>query len=252
MTAYIGYRNILETGTVTVTSEQPDFFKENAYDWLPYDQWQAAAAGTVYLTVDMGVPTLVDYWSLAFHDLHKNSGTIKPQYSSDNFATDINDLDTVQTLTDGAAIMRKVTPRTVQHYRYEINSLSVASFIGLLTLGEILQLPAPIPLPFGSPVLQRDKKILNNVSQTNNFLGSSEIAYGYEFQIVQNLVSNAWTDTHWNALADHIETKPFLYSWDYENRPSEIMFAKAFDINYPKRNTPNRDDFSFECKGLIE
>jgi len=252
MTSFIGYNNILESGAVTVTSEATGFAKENAYDWTPYDWWQALAAGTVYLTVDMGVNTIVDYWALGFHNLDDNSGTIKPQYSSDNFASDINDLDTVQTLTNGLPIMRPVTQRNVRYYRFEINSTGSASFIGLLALGKILQLPAHVPLPFGSPVLQRDKKILNNISDTGNHLRSSVFAAGYDFIIQQKLITNAWIDTNWDAFADHAEIKSFFYMWDYENRPTEIILAKAYDIAYPMRNEPNRNDFSLKCKGLIE
>lgn len=251
MSSRIAYNNILESGTVTVTSEATGYPKENAFDWLPFDYWKANAAGTVYLTVDMGANTVVDYWALAFHDLHDHSGTIKPQYSSDNFSADINDLDTVQTPSNGNVIFRPVTQRNVRYYRFEISSTSVASYIGALALGQALTLPGHVPLPFTPPALERKNKILNNFDDLGNFMGSSKVTNGFAFTLEQKIITAAWIDSNWDALADHIEVKPFFYLWDYENRPTEAAFCRANKITYPKRNNPNLYDFAIEGNALI-
>ena len=165
MTAYIGYKNLFDTASsVAVTSEASGFEKENAYDWLTYDWWKAAAAGVVYITLDMGSAVSADYWALASHDLPDNSGTIKAQYSSDNFAADINDFDTVQTPSDNAPIFRKVTSRSARYFRFEINSTGAASLIGQLCIGEVLTLPSGIPIGFTPPNFNRDHTVLNSVS----------------------------------------------------------------------------------------
>ncbi len=87
----IAYRNIFETGTVTVDSEDADYPKENAYDWLPYpgDVWKPAASGTHYITVDAGADASADYFAVHAHDID----SVKLQYSNDNFSTDVNDVD---------------------------------------------------------------------------------------------------------------------------------------------------------------
>jgi len=251
VTQYIGYNNILETGTVTVTSEATGFAKENAYDWLPWDYWKAAASGTVYITVDMGVATTVDYWALAFHDLADHSGTIKPQYSSGSTSPiSWTDLDTVQTPTANQMIFRPVTSVSVRYYRFQISSTSLASAIGALSLGQALTLERGIK-NFTTPYEGRNKKILNSVSETGLPLGSTVYADGQKFKITQENVSLEWISANWSALADHIEVKRFFYMHDYENAPTEVAFCWADKISYPKYNNDNYKNFSIDCFALI-
>lgn len=251
MTSYIGHSNLLETGTVSVTSAATGYAKENAYDWLPYDYWKAAASGTVYLTVDMGSATAANCWGLAFHDLHDHSGTIKPQYSTDNVTW--NDFDTVQTPSSGLCIFRIVTARNVRYYRFQIASTSVASVIGALFIGQALALPNEVPIPFVSPVLGRDNKIMNSTSEGGSFLGRSRIKNGVEFAIEQRAVTTAWMDSNWDDLADHLDIKPIFFTWDHDNRPTECVFAWADKpIKPPARNNPNLIDFSVAMRGLRE
>ena len=250
MTSYVGYNNILETGTVTVTSEATGFPKENAYDWLSWDYWKATAAGTVYITVDMGSNTTVDYWALAFHDLADHSGTIKPQYSTDNFSADTNDLDTVQTPTDNQMIFRPVTSVNVRYYRFEISSTTLASAIGALSLGQALTLERGMR-GFMTPYHGRNKKILNSIGETGNPLGSTVYALGQKFTIDQMNVSTTWIDANWEALINHIEIKRFFFMHDYENAPTEVAFCWADKIKHPKYNNDNLKDFSIDCRALI-
>ena len=252
MTAYLGLTNILESGTVTVTNEQTDFEKENAYDWFPNDWWLSTGAGTVYLTVDMGSNTIVDWWGLAFHDLSDNSGTIKPQYSTDNFAADTNDLDTIQTPSDGSVIFRKVTSRNVRYYRFEIASTGSPSYIGALWLGQALVLPENIKAPFVSPKHGRNKIIINTKAEGGSFIGRSVQQDGYKFDIAQKAVTHAWADSNWATVIDHIEIKPFFFVWDQENRPTEAIYAWTDGkIAHPSYTDPDYLNYKIPCKGLI-
>lgn len=254
MTAYIGYNNILETGTVTVTSEASGFEKENAYDWNSYDYWKAAASGTVYLTVDMGTSTTVDYWALAFHDLHDNAGTIKPQYSSGATSPfSWSDLDTVQTPTDGKTIFRPVTEVSARYYRFEISSTGsplTASAIGMLSLGQSLTLQRGMQAPFVTPIYGRDKEILNSITKGGQFVGRTVQSSGQKFDIKQKAVTEAWIESNWEGLINHIEVKPFFFLWDQENHPTEAVYAWMNKIKYPNYTQPYYD-FQIMCKGLI-
>jgi len=246
--SYIGYNNILETGTVTVTSEATGFPKENAYDWLPWDYWKASAAGTVYLTVDMGTATDVDYWALAFHDLADHSGTIKPQYSSNGSSW--SDLDTVQGPADNKMIFRPVTSVRVRYYRFEISSTTLASAIGALSLGQHLRLERGMK-GFTTPYHGRNKKILNSIGETGNPLGSTVYSLGQKFTISQENVSTTWVDANWESLIDHIEIKRFFFMHDYENAPSEVAFCWTDKISHPRYNNDNLKNFSIDCHALI-
>ncbi len=251
MSSLICYANLIEDATVTVTSEATGFAKENAYDWRGSDWWQAGAAGTVYLTADFGSAQTFDYWAVGLHDLNDNAGTIKPQYSTDNFAADTNDFDTAQTPSNSNFIVQQVTSRNVRYGRFEIASTGSASNIGHLAFGQALTLPSPIETGFRPALLGRDHKILNNITEAGNYTGSSIQRKGYTVEIIQTLVTPAWVDANWEALMDHIQIKPFLFVWDLENRPTEAAYCRAIDIDPPKYAMPNFMSFSIKCKAWL-
>lgn len=254
MTSYIGYQNIMESASsVGASSSQAGFPVENSFDWLSFDWWKPTSPGTNYITIDAGANVAVDYWAIAFHDLALHSGTIKPQYSSDNFSSDTNDLDSVYTPADNKAHMGIVTQRNVRYYRFEITTSGDAPLIGALSIGARLELPREVPLGFVSPHYGRKNIILNSVSDGGHFIGRSIRRQSREFDIKQRNVPASWFDTYWEDFVEHIEQKPFFYLWDEENRPLESVFAWTDgEVPTPSYGNPNLLDFSIDCRGLVE
>jgi len=80
----IGYKNLFTTSGVTVTtsSDQSGFEKENAYDWKPYDWWKPSAAGANWLRASFGAAKAADYMAISAHNLGTLGATIKCQYST--------------------------------------------------------------------------------------------------------------------------------------------------------------------------
>ena len=252
MTSYMGLTNLVKSGTVTVTSEATGFEKENAQSWKTSSWWKAAAAGTVYFTIDMGSAVPVDCWGIVGHNLADNSGTIKPQYSNDNFAADTNDFDTVQTPTNGATIFRKVTSRNYRYFRFEINSTGAASFFANFYLGVAQSLPSGMPSPFSPANLNRDRKIMNNISEGGQFLGRILRRNGSKVRIKQKNITRTWIDANWNAIADHIELYPFYFLWNEEIFPSEAAYCMTNKIMYPKYQDNTYMTFDLDCTAIYD
>ena len=253
MTSYVGLTNLVKSGAVTVTSEATGFEKENAQSWKTSSWWQAAAAGTVYFTIDMGSAVPVDSWGIVGHDLSDNSGTIKAQYSTDNFAADTNDFDTVQTPTDGATIFRKVTSQTKRYFRFEISSTGAASFIANFYLGVATSLSKGMNSPFSPANYNRDRKIMNNISEGGQFLGRTLRRNGSKITISQKNVTRTWIDSNWITIADHIELYPFYFIWDQENFPTEAAYCMTDKkIDYPKYQDNIYMMFSIPCVAFYD
>jgi len=252
MSTSIGYTNLVKTGTVTVTSEASGFEKENAQSYKTSTWWKASAAGTVYFTIDMGSAVTVDSWGIIGHNLFDNSGTIKAQYSSDNFAADTNDLDTVQTPSANIAIFRKATSRSARYYRFEIASTGSASFIGNFFLGAALDLPNGMTSGFSPASLNRDRDIFNNMTQGGNYTGRILRSKGSEVSISQRNVTRAWVDSNWAALADHIELYPFYFAWDTTNFPADAAYCMAQKINYPSYSDNTYMRFNIDCVAIYD
>jgi len=247
MTIFIGYQNHIENASaITVTSEAAGFEKENAYDWLTSDWWKANSGGTVYFTVDMGVSVSVDYYAIAAHDLPNNAGTIKLQHSTNN-STWV-DYDSTQTPGNSAPIFRKLASVSRRYWRFVVNSTTNASCLGVLSFGEVLELPEAVPPGFTPPHMARDHKLETNVAERGAFLGRSISRMGYELMIQQNMVTEAWVRANWESFADHADSKPFFFSWNYETYPGDTVLGWA-DKKLSKPKYLQSGFFSFEIKG---
>lgn len=250
-TPSIGYTNLIEGATVTVTSAATGYPKESAYSWLTFDGWKAAAAGTVYFTVDLGSAQSVDYWAAFAHDLADNSGTIKLQYSSDNFSADINDVGALVTPTDSGVIFRAFTAISARYWRFEITSTGAASFIGCLALGPRMDIPEGMAIGFVPPNMSFDDDVTNQRSNGGAFLGRSVRRYGAETEMRFELVTPAWVRSAWLPFLEHARVKPFFMSWDRENYPAEAAYCWTDrQIDAPAYTHTNYMGVSLRLKGL--
>lgn len=222
MTAPIlAYNNLFESGTVAATEEDPDYLKENAYDWKPFDWWKpTTAAATTYLTVDSGSAVAADYWAVF---AHANIDSVQLQESTDNFSSDITDVGSAVTPTGSELIFRTFTQSTKRYRRLKIIHTSVFS-LGIAAIGTRIDLPAPLPPGF-SP-FSRDNKILNSKSGSGNMLGRSVIRNGWKFELDMDLFSNAYMRSTLQAFIDHAEVKPFFFSWNQDSYPDEAAFCE--------------------------
>lgn len=218
----IGYKNLLETGTVTASTEATGFEKENAFDWRPFTWWQPTAV-PANLTVDMGSAVTADYFALAAHDLFDNSASIKLQYSSDNFAADTNDAFTAITPTDNDVIFKTFTQQTARYWRVLVTG--GVSSLGVVSFGDKTDLTVGMRSGFAPPTLNRDSRLLTNESSSGQFLGRSVERRNYPGTINLTNLAPAWVRSTFDPLVDHTELKPFFFSWDDTNFSGEAVFA---------------------------
>ena len=219
----IGYENIFETGTVSVDSEDADYPKENAYDWLAYpgDVWKPATSGTHYITVDAGSAVSADYWAAYSHDID----SIKLQYSSDNFAADINDVGSAVSPSGNGVIYKEFTSISARYWRFEVIKSGSVSSLGVVALGEKLTIPESVQVGFTPANLARKNQYLNSVADDGSFLGRKLIRSGAEFNLSFGLLTPAFVRNSWDVFIQHAEAKPFFFAWDYGNYPDEAAYC---------------------------
>lgn len=220
--------------SITVTSEASGFEKEKAYDYRTTTFWQASAAGTVYFTVDMGSAVNVTAWGCYGQDLFDNSGTIKFQYSSDNFSADTNDFGTVVTPTDNTPIMKTRSVINTRYLRWEVDSTGAASFIAALWFGEYLttnQGLAVGPEPFYAA--QRFHPV-DSVTQDGEFVGRTikEKPLKGKLSFVP-YHTEAYIRGDWVTMLRAIEQHPFFVIPDPNDYPAEVYYCWT-DKTIPK------------------
>lgn len=229
------YDNVLPTASaISVTSEATGYAKENAYDWLTWDFWKPTAAGTVYYTVDLGAAQLLNAWGLYAHDLGANGASIKLQYSSDNFAADINDVGIAVSPTGTEPVLKTFTAINARYWRWEIASASVASKIGVLMLGSYLQPPAPLEVGHEPDSMASQYEPMVNLSQESAILGASLYKKPFPGKLDISLLTPDWIRNYWYPFLQHVEQSPkgFLYLPQSVNYPSEVSYC-ILDKAYP-------------------
>jgi hypothetical protein len=237
----IGYQNLLElsTSTITVTDETSGFEKALAYNWKTFDGWKPQSAGTVYYTVDLGSAMSVDYWASAKHTLGTNGGSIKLQYSSDNFSADTNDFAAALSPSDDTVMFQTVsTAISARYWRWEITSTPV-SFFAVLALGEALELVRAVKSGFMLPHEARSNKVLDQKSEGGAFLGRSIINKGIKAMMRFDTLPLDFGRSDWSAFLDHAELKPFFFSWnpDYQDTVYAWLDRDPTPTAYDRINT---------------
>lgn len=235
MSSVILYDNAIVGSTITVTSEDTGFSKENAIDWLTWDFWKPTAAGTVYYTVDLGSSQSMDAWGIAAHDLGVNSATIKLQRSATGaWAGEQVDVGTAVSPTASEPILKTFTSVSSRYWRWEIVSATTASKIGVLMLGPRLTLQTGTRVGFEPDSLAQMYEGKINISKEAAFLGASTYKKPIDGKMMFTALTPAWVKANWKPFIRHCELKKgFLYMPD-PNSTDEITYGLATrDIKTP-------------------
>lgn len=110
-------RNILETGTVTVTGTPDSGFPESRlYDRAISLFWKDTVSEAKYIVIDQGAADNLAVDFLAVHRHNFNGIDMWWQYSNDNFSADINNAVTYWTQGDNNQIIKIPSSAITQRY----------------------------------------------------------------------------------------------------------------------------------------
>lgn len=253
---FILYNNLLPGASlITVTSEAVGYEKENAYDWLTWDHWKPSAAGTVYYTVDLGSAQAVNAWGVVAHNLGANGASIKLQYSTDNFAADINDVAVATSPTSTESIMKTFASLTKRYWRWEIVSASAASQIGLLFLGVKMEMASGLKVGYVPDDLAPLYESEYNLSDESALLGSSNYKKPIKNKMSFKALTPAWVRSTWEPLLRHVEQgKGFLYQAQPVDYPNNVIYAIADKkkLKAPKYSHSNFMSVELAYIGVVE
>src|SRR3990172_5344111 len=121
-----------------------DYSVNYLYNWIEVNSWKAAnATAPMYITYDAGAGNTkqADYLAILGHNLNTIGATIVLQYSTDNFAADINDVFTAFAPSAGTVILKEFTAVTKRYWRLKITgTLSAAPYMTLCVSGSKIEL----------------------------------------------------------------------------------------------------------------
>lgn len=116
---------------LVATSEVTGYPVANILDGLDGTLWKATGTATQYITFDAGAGNTYspDYDLIFCHNLGTAGATVSLQYSTDNFASDINDIYTPFVPSNDKVILKLFAPQARRYWRRKITGASVAPWI---------------------------------------------------------------------------------------------------------------------------
>lgn len=252
MTAYILYKNLAESSSVTSSNAASGFGNVNSYDRRTSTWWKPGVIGAQYLQYVFGTAQTINSFGLIGHNLFSTGASVALQYST-NSGGAWNDLITAFAPSSDKCVYRvNATSQAATYWRLNFTNCTINTLTAIGSIGLSIALPSEIPLDFSPPHLARNKKITNSKTEGGKFIGRSVINSGSEFEISQNYVTKAWMDANYANVIDNMEVAPFFFSWDYENYINDPVYAYLRDNKVkPKMNNPNLYTFTLDCEGEL-
>lgn len=142
---FILYDNVLEDGTLSVTSEESGFLKENMTDWLDWTYWKASSGADQSIDIDKGVGGIeVDTLAILSHNIGSAGSSLNADvtvYDDDNsgFASPVT-LGTIE-ITDDNPFYLSLTLGSQRYNRIKITNTDDAPFAAVIFLGKKMEIP---------------------------------------------------------------------------------------------------------------
>lgn len=220
----IFYDNVFALGTPTATDTYSGYSVLNITDKRPYTLWKAASAGTKYITIDCTTAQTVNAVAFTGHNLFTADAIIGVQSSDDNANWTTRQVNFKA--HSNAPVMKIFTSASAQYWRVYIVTTSVIPYVGVIFLGEYLEMERWMDAEYDAYTETSNATIAE--SETGNLLG---ILTSYVSKSVNARFSYITTGWYrytfkpvWDAYLKYYY--PFFWAWDIENHPDEIDYVR--------------------------
>ena len=225
----IAYSNLAAGITPVVTSESSGYEAVNALTWLSSQQWLAASSATQYFQLDLGSAVGIDCFGAYKHNLGDVAGSLLVQYSTSSLG---GTFTTLFAINPGAAnsggnrTLFRINSNQVsaRYWQFVFSGHNAAPRAGVLFLGASTLLPAP-DHPFRVPRLNRASEILNNESESGEFLGRSLLRAGFVTGFKLGKVAETWARDNWDPVQKGLEINPFFWAFDAGRYPDDAYLC---------------------------
>lgn len=239
----IGYKNLFRDGTVSASSEDTDYPKENAYNGLTYDAWRSTGAASEWIRTQVSSQN-ADYMAIAAHTLA--GCDVKPQRSTDGSAW--TDLENAYTVPDNRPIVWEWTSVADVYWRLLIQNAPGVVSIGAIHVGLKTSMLKGLPAGFEPPELNEDVVYTNTMSQGGLSLGRSVVRRGVRAQISTEPVTYTWAREDWLSFIESARSYAAFFWWSYLGK-TEIVYG-GIDDEQARFTTPQEVGTRFRITGI--
>lgn len=209
----IGYASLLldiPGAVLAATSETDDEPASNLRNPATYLRWRATSSATQNLDIDAGSAVTVGYWAIASHNLGTVGATARLYYS-DN-AMSWTAAATGLAPADDRVQIDEVAPTSHRYWRLAITGASAAPAIGVLYVGEILQVPTRVSVGHAPITLARKTQVVGGTSESGEFLGRRALRDAYQTQAAFGHLTLTWVNAHWKPFSQATRLRGFFWA----------------------------------------
>lgn len=226
-----GLHNVLRAATIDSDDALGSFPAAQMVDGRTATQAGFAAA-TGVVVFDLGSAMDVDFVGLAKHTLATQSATLVVEYSATGTSGPWTSFLSEAPANDGPHLW-EVSSVSAQYWRVSITGHAGNVYVGDVTLGEVLALPAGMPVSFTSPRYAKPGKMRVNRSRNADLVGLSFEPGPKSIEITMQFVDTSWFDNNWQTILDGLTTGPGYFVWNSDTRATEVMFCWASEGDLP-------------------
>lgn len=238
--ARILYRNLARATGATVsasteTSSRPAVAAANPNT---YESWMPTAMPATW-TINLAATRKADAVGIAAHSLGSNGVTVAVQYY--NGTAWVTEQDLIPANDD--AILVLFTKRDATGYRLSLSGGTGIPYIGVIFVGESLQMQRPIYGGHSPLNLSRATNIAGNNSVTGNWIGRSVIRRGYSVSVSWSNLKADWYRSYFDPFVKYASQSagPFFLSWRPQTFPDEVGYCWLSSSDISPSNSGTRD-----------
>ena len=244
----IGYENVADSSSITVTSEDADHPTINMLTPSTYDYWKASSSAVQNIDWTVGTnPDGVDYIALCGHNFHEDDGisvVLKRKATAGAAWTTVHSTGVI---TDSRPVVIHFNETTNPFIRIELTSTSgEIARVANLMVGRMLVFPRRVYVGHTPIDYSRDATISRAVSENGEYLGHTLRSIKKSTSVDFKNIDEDFYRSDITPFVEHAEQKPFVWCWRPEKYPDEIAYA--WTTNDPKmgNDSNGRVSFSFD------
>jgi hypothetical protein len=245
--------NRFANGTPTATDTAAGYDVRNIVDLRDFTFWQAASAGTKYLTVNCGSAKSADTLGLFGHNFFTASASVSLE-SSTNGSAWTQRVAPFTPVSDHAQLV-KFPSASAQYWRLKMVTASIAPRIAVPMVGTRLTFPFP-PLPPHVPV---QESVMAQVGRSTgaHVLGVAISYFPISISVKFQNPDRTWVYANWDPwwLAYGRYLNPFFWAWDLDTFPYDVRYLQLNEsmVNqYPLSMLGTVDMLALEMEGVAE
>lgn len=227
--ARIGYKNIITAASIAGDNTDAGSSVLALTNDFTNERWVMASGATTAFEITGTSGQQANYFAIASHNL----GTIGASIAIQRFNGSAYETVSDSNPADNSSLMLLFEATSADSWRVVISGQSAQPEIGIVRLGETLDMQRPIYGGHNPVTLNRSITKREAVTEAGQFVGNVVVRRGFETAYSWNNLSASWYRSQFDPFARHALTKPFFIAWRPMDHPNEVGFGMATDAPRP-------------------